>query len=153
MSTDDSGRPSGRVLSKGRMEGFSDGVFGFASTLLVLDLAIRPPGDALQQVLHGWTSYVAYLVSFMTIGVAWLGHTRLTDRLASVDPILLRLNLLLLFVVVFLPFPTRLAAAALHDASGERVRHDVRTHAAHHLAAGLRDELLRDARGPILPEG
>jgi uncharacterized membrane protein len=33
-----------RVLSKDRMEGFSDGVFGFAATLLVLDLAVHPPG-------------------------------------------------------------------------------------------------------------
>jgi uncharacterized membrane protein len=41
-----------RALSKGRMEGFSDGVYGFAATLLVLDLALRPPGTPLQQVLH-----------------------------------------------------------------------------------------------------
>ena len=33
-----------RVLSKDRMEGFSDGVFGIAITLLVLDIALRPPG-------------------------------------------------------------------------------------------------------------
>jgi hypothetical protein len=41
-----------RFLSKDRMEGFSDGVFGFAITLLVLDIALRPPGSALQQVLR-----------------------------------------------------------------------------------------------------
>lgn len=43
-----------RVLSKNRMEGFSDGVFGFAITLLVLDIVLRPPGTPLQQVLHAW---------------------------------------------------------------------------------------------------
>jgi hypothetical protein len=32
----------GRVLSKGRMEGFSDGVFGSAITLLVVDIVLRP---------------------------------------------------------------------------------------------------------------
>src|ERR1700754_347571 len=53
-----------RVLSKDRMEGFSDGVFGFAITLLVLDIALRPPGTPLQQVLHAWPSYLAYVVSF-----------------------------------------------------------------------------------------
>ena len=37
-----------RVLSKNRMEGFSDGVFGFAITLLVVDLALHPPGTPLQ---------------------------------------------------------------------------------------------------------
>jgi uncharacterized membrane protein len=103
------------------MEGFSDGVFGFAITLLVLDLAIRAPGSALEQVLHGWPSYLAYLVSFLTIGAAWLAHTAMTDQLKRADPILLRLNLLLLMVVVFLPFPTRLVAQSLQDPSSERV--------------------------------
>jgi len=37
-----------RVLSKNRMEGFSDGVFGFAIRLLVVDLALHPPGTPLQ---------------------------------------------------------------------------------------------------------
>jgi Endosomal/lysosomal potassium channel TMEM175 len=107
------------------MEGFSDGVFGVAITLLVVDLAVHPPGTALQQVLHAWPSYVAYIISFLTTGTAWLGHTALTDRLARTDPVFLRLNLLLLLVVVFLPFPTRLVAEALHDplASGRCIWH------------------------------
>jgi uncharacterized membrane protein len=104
------------------MEGFSDGVYGFAATLLVLDLALRPPGTPLEQVLHGWPGYLAYLVSFLTIGVSWLLHTALTDQLARVDSLFLRLNLLVLLVVVFLPFPTGLVADHLrHDTSGERV--------------------------------
>ena len=110
-----------RVLSKGRMEGFSDGVFGFAITLLVLGIALRPPGTPLQQVLHAWPSYLAYVVSFLTIGGTWLQHTALTDQLARVDELFLRLNLLVLLVVAFLPFPTRLVADALHNTSGERV--------------------------------
>jgi TMEM175 potassium channel family protein len=112
-----------RVLGKDRMEGFSDGVFGFAATLLVLDLAVHPPGTPLQQVLHAWPSYLAYLVSFLTIGGAWLLHTALTDQLARVDSLFLRLNLLFLLVVVFLPFPTGLIADALRhaDSSAERV--------------------------------
>jgi uncharacterized membrane protein len=40
-----------RSLDKGRMEAFSDGVFAFAATLLVADLALHPPGTPLQQVL------------------------------------------------------------------------------------------------------
>ena len=103
------------------MEGFSDGVFGFAITLLVIDIAIHPPGTPLQQVLHAWPSYLAYVISFMTIGTAWLVHTAMTDQLAKVDPIFLRLNLLVLIVVVFLPFPTRLVADSLHDPSSQRV--------------------------------
>ena len=112
-----------RAISKGRLEGFSDGVYGFAATLLVLDLAVHPPGTPLQQVLHAWPGYLAYLVSFLTIGVSWLLHTALTDQLARVDQLFLRINLLVLLVVVFLPFPTGLIADALRhdDISGERV--------------------------------
>jgi uncharacterized membrane protein len=82
------------------MEGLSDGVFGFAATLLVLDLAVHPPGTPLQQVLHTWPGYLAYLVSFLIIGGAWLLHTALTDQLARADQLFLRLNLLFLLVVV-----------------------------------------------------
>jgi len=105
------------------MEGFSDGVFGFAATLLVLDLALRPPGTPLQQLLHAWPGYLAYVVSFLTLGGAWLLHTALTDQLARADSLFLRLNLLVLLVVVFLPFPTGLVADALRqdDISAERV--------------------------------
>jgi uncharacterized membrane protein len=96
-------------------------VFGVAITLLVVDLAIHPPGTALQQVLHAWPAYLAYTISFLTIGGAWLLHNALTEHLARTDPVFLRLNLLLLLVVVFLPFPTRLVAEALHNPADERV--------------------------------
>jgi uncharacterized membrane protein len=49
-----------QALTKGRMESFSDGVFAFAMTLLVVDLALHPPGTALQRLLHAWPSFVAY---------------------------------------------------------------------------------------------
>lgn len=62
-----------------------------------------------------------YAISFLTIGAAWLGHDSITDRLPRVDTLLLRINLLLLFVIAFLPFPTRLIADALHNTNGERV--------------------------------
>jgi uncharacterized membrane protein len=118
----DADTPRGRrVLSKNRMEGFSDGVFGFAITLLVVDIALHPPGTPLQQALHAWPAYLAYITSFLTIGGAWLLHTALTNQLAQIDQLFLRLNLLLLLVVVFLPFPTRLMAEALNNTSGERV--------------------------------
>ena len=45
---------------------------------------------------------------FLTIGATWLAHTALADRLARSDPIFMQLNLVLLLVVAFLPFPTRL---------------------------------------------
>ncbi len=121
MPADEHTPPGPRMLSKDRMEGFSDGVFGFAITLLVLDIALHPPGTPLQRVLHAWPAYLAYVVSFLTIGGTWLLHTGLTDQLARADSLFLRLNLLLLLVVVFLPFPTGLVAEYLHNENGEKV--------------------------------
>ena len=121
MPTDGETPRRRRSLDKGRMEAFSDGVFAFAATLLVVDLALHPPGTPLQRLFHAWPSYVAYIISFLTIGAAWLAHTALTDRLTRTDSIFLRLNLLLLLVVVFLPFPTRLLAESLHETSSQRV--------------------------------
>jgi uncharacterized membrane protein len=111
-------RPS---LGKSRLEAFSDGVFSIAATLLVLELTLHPPGTPLHQVLDEWPGYLGYLVSFLTIGAAWLGHSTLTDRLTGADSLLLRINLLLPLVVAFLPFPTRLVSEALLDVQGERV--------------------------------
>ena len=103
------------------MEAYSDGVFSIAGTLLVLDIALNPPGTALEQVLHAWPAYLGYLISFLTIGAAWIGHSAMTDRLTHVDRSLLGINLLLLLVVAFLPFPTKLIAEGLGDQNGERV--------------------------------
>jgi uncharacterized membrane protein len=110
-----------RFVGTTRLEAFSDGVFAIAITLLVLDLAIPRAGSPLERVVDAWPFYLAYVVSFLTIGAAWLGHTVVTDRLAKADLTLLRLNLVLLLVVAVLPFPTRLVAEGLDDVSGERV--------------------------------
>ena len=119
---DDGDTPRGRrFLGTDRLAAYSDGVFAIAATLLVLDIAVLPPGTPLQQVLHARPAHPAYLVSFLTIGAAWLAHNALTDRLTRSDPILLQINLLVLLVVAFLPFPTRLVAAALHNTDAERV--------------------------------
>jgi uncharacterized membrane protein len=59
------------------MEGFSDGVFGFAITLLVVDIALHPPGTPLQQALHAWPAYLAYITSFLLVVVFLPFPTRL----------------------------------------------------------------------------
>ena len=103
------------------MEAFSDGVFSIAATLLVLEIAVHPPGTALEQLGREWPAYLGYLISFLTIGAAWIAHDAMTDRLTWADSLLLRINLLLLLVVAFLPFPTKLIAEAIHEPDNERV--------------------------------
>lgn len=106
-----------------RLEAFSDGVFAIAITLLVLELAV--PLDAEQDMLAAiiaqWPSYLAYVVSFATIGAVWLGHTLITEYLDHADGTFLRLNLLLLLVVSFLPFPTKILAEHIASTDAERV--------------------------------
>jgi uncharacterized membrane protein len=121
LADDEHAPEARRFVGTTRLEAFSDGVFAIAITLLVLGLAIPRSGSPLERVLDAWPFYLAYVVSFLTIGAAWLAHTAITDRLTKVDLTLLRLNLLLLLVVAVLPFPTRLVAEGLDDVSGERV--------------------------------
>jgi uncharacterized membrane protein len=116
--------PSGvRTYTTQRMEAFSDGVFAIAITLLVLDLAV-PLGsqkDLLAAVGHQWPSYVAYVVSFATIGALWTGHNAITEYLQRADYVFIRINLFLLLLVSFLPFPTRLLSEYIHARHAEEV--------------------------------
>jgi uncharacterized membrane protein len=110
-------------LPLGRLEAFSDGVFAIAITLLVLELSV--PDDAgdhlLSAILHEWPSLLAYLTSFMTIGVIWLQHSAITGALRSADATLYRLNLLVLMLASFIPFPTKLVAEFYDEHDAERV--------------------------------
>ena len=101
--------PAMGVKRKGRLEAFSDGVFAIAITLLVIEIAVpQHAGDGLLSALfHERPVYVAYFIAFMSIGLVWIEHSSLTEALERVDAGFLRLNLLLLLLVGFLPFPTR----------------------------------------------
>jgi uncharacterized membrane protein len=112
-----------RKMHTGRLEAFSDSVFAFAVTLLVLDLAVPAVSQRnLLSALGGqWQAYLAYVVSFATIGAVWIGHSLITEYLERADGTLVRLNLLLLLLVSFLPFPTRLLAHYIAVDSSEKV--------------------------------
>lgn len=113
----DAGKTTATVRwDKGRVEIFSDGVFAIAITLLVLDISVAPSDyDHLRHaLLHEWPAYLAYVTSFLTVGSVWIAHHGLFSRLRFIDPVLLRLNLLLLMAAAFLPFPTSVLAQALH---------------------------------------
>src|SRR5256884_4799387 len=116
-------RPRRRGFRTGRLEAFSDGVFAIAVTLLVLDIGVSATaGQDLGGAIRGlWPSYLAYVASFSTIGAAWLGHNAITEYLERTDAAFVRLNLLLLLFVSFLPFPTRLVAEYIRQDKAERV--------------------------------
>src|ERR1044071_9224629 len=104
-------------LPLGRLEAFSDGVFAIAITLLVLELGVsaRAEKDLLAAILHQWPSYLAFVTSFMTIGVIWLQHSAITGALRAADVTLYRINLVVLLLVSFLPFPTKLVGEFVGD--------------------------------------
>jgi len=116
-------QPRRRGFRTGRLEAFSDGVFAIAITLLVLDIAVSADAghDLLGAILGLWPSYLAYVASFSTIGAAWLAHNAITEYLDRTDTAFVRLNLLLLLLVSFLPFPTKLVADFIHQDNAERV--------------------------------
>jgi uncharacterized membrane protein len=102
-----------------RVEAFSDGVFAIAITLLILEIVVRAPHEPVAsgvlqaELLHLWPSYLAYLASFLTIGVMWLNHHRLFTLIVKNDDGLSAYNLLLLLGVTWIPFPTALLASQL----------------------------------------
>jgi uncharacterized membrane protein len=106
----------------GRTEAFSDGVFAIAITLLVLDIGIPASefDDLWSAIFHEWPAYLGYATSFLTIGGIWLAHHGVFRRLRYANNPVMRINLLLLMAVSFLPYPTRLVAEAIRDESAER---------------------------------
>jgi len=95
-----------------RLEAFSDGVFAVAITLLVLGIQV-PHGvvgdePLLKELLNQKITLLAFVTSFANIGIMWINHHRLFTHIRRTDNILLPLNLLLLLLIVFVPFPTAL---------------------------------------------
>lgn len=119
---DEDRRPGRRLArrAEGRLEASSDGVFAIAITILVLELSV-PAGsedDLLGAIVDQRPAYPAYLVSFATIGMVWVKHSTLTEMLTGTDGAFMRVNLALLLVVSFLPFPTTLMAEYLEAPVG-----------------------------------
>src|SRR5262245_58081633 len=110
------------MLTKNRLEAFSDGVFAIAITLLVIE--IRPPelaeGESLARGLWElWPNYVGYLLSFFVLGVMWLNHHRIFVPARRVDGIVLVLHLNLLLWAVLIPFPTAVVADFLREGGSD----------------------------------
>ena len=103
-------------MTKDRLEAFSDGVFAFAITLLVLNITVpalekTPTTSWLWLELgHHWPDYISYATSFLVIAIMWTNHHALFSRLRFIDRRLIMLNMLLLMGTVLIPFATALIA-------------------------------------------
>jgi uncharacterized membrane protein len=93
-----------------RLVFFSDAVFAIAITLLVLEIDVpRTVESDLSRALGDlWPQFLSFALSFVVIGLFWVGHHRLFRYIVRFDDRLLWLNLALLLCIAFLPFPTAL---------------------------------------------
>jgi uncharacterized membrane protein len=99
-----------------RLAALSDGIFAVAMTLLVLDLRI-PAGAAVHSglgLLHLMAGLVpqlvTYLMSFLTLGIFWVGQQTQLNHLIRSDRNLTWIHLAFLFAVTLTPFSTMLLA-------------------------------------------
>jgi uncharacterized membrane protein len=100
----------------GRIAALSDGIFGVAMTLLVLDIHI-PERANIHTEAELWAGLVAltpplvtWLMSMMTLGIFWLGQQTQLNQLSRADRNLSWLHFVFLAVVSLMPFSTRLLA-------------------------------------------
>ncbi len=99
-----------------RLAALSDGVFAVAMTLLVLDLHAPAVGgvSSERELWHALASlhpqFVMYLMSFLTLGIFWVGQQTQLNCLARSDRHLTWIHLIFLFAVGILPFSTRVLA-------------------------------------------
>jgi uncharacterized membrane protein len=99
-----------------RIAALSDGVFAVAMTLLVLDLR-APAVEAIHSERDLWTALAAlaprllmYILSFMTLGIFWVGQQTQLNYLARSDRGLSWIHLVFLFAISVMPFSTALVA-------------------------------------------
>jgi uncharacterized membrane protein len=109
---------SASSLTTQRLETLSDGVIAIAATLLVLEIGkvhLKPGQDLLDAIGDKWPSYLAYVVSFSVIGLIWVAHHTMFERISAVDRPLLFLNLGLMLGIGFIPWPTSVLADFITD--------------------------------------
>ncbi|WP_433112862.1 TMEM175 family protein [Micromonospora sp. CA-246542] len=112
------------VTDAGRLAAFSDGVFAIVITLLVLDLRVPDfhEGELAEGLLGEGPSYLAFVVSFIYVGVLWLNHHAVLQLVRGTTPAFSAINLGILFGVVIIPFPTAVLASALADGNADDLR-------------------------------
>ena len=93
-----------RGLGFSRLDGFSDVVFGFALTLLVVSLEVPRSFEELHQL---WSGFLPFAISFLLLMLVWYGHYTFFRRFGTHDPGTVWLNGILLFVVLFYVYPLK----------------------------------------------
>ncbi|GGL12099.1 TMEM175 family protein [Deinococcus radiotolerans] len=91
------------MMTKGRLEAFSDGVLAIIITIMVLELKV-PEGHEWSDVTRLWPKALAYVISFVYVGIYWNNHHHLMHTVQRVTGGVLWANLHLLFWLSLFPF-------------------------------------------------
>lgn len=103
-----------------RLIAISDGVFGVAMTLLVLEIrvpvleSIQSEQDLIHEFLMLKSKFLVYFLAFMTTGIFWVGHSAQYKHIEQSDRNLNWINLLFLLAVTLLPFTTAFLGDYMH---------------------------------------
>jgi uncharacterized membrane protein len=87
-----------------RIETFSDGVFAFAVTLLIVSLEVPHSFDELTHTMRG---FIGFGISFFLLVFIWQEQHRFFRQYGMEDGITLNLNITLLFLVLFYVYPLK----------------------------------------------
>ena len=93
------------MITKGRLEAFSDGVFAIIITIMVLEFKV-PHSDSLDELLKLFPVFISYVLSFLYVGIYWNNHHHTMHAAKSVNGNILWANLHLLFWLSLTPFVT-----------------------------------------------
>jgi uncharacterized membrane protein len=105
--------PAKDAMDKGRFDAFTDGVFAVAITLMVLEFRVPELKHGTEAEMRAFIGglggpLLTYALSFATVGLIWLNHHATFAPVKRLDRTTNALNLVLLAVVCFVPFPTAL---------------------------------------------
>jgi len=86
----------------------SDAIFAIAITLLVLEIRVPGHPNPASEIHAALRNILSFGISFVVIGLFWMGHHSISRYIGAFDRRLIALNLAFLGVIAFLPFPTGL---------------------------------------------
>jgi uncharacterized membrane protein len=98
-----------------RIETLTDGVFAIVMTLLVLNLAIpeisqtSAETELFSKIVQLWPKLLSYAVSFIILGIFWVGHHHMFHHIKRANTGLLWINIFFLLFVALVPFTTALS--------------------------------------------
>jgi len=105
-----------------RVEAFSDGIFCVAITLLAIEISVEVKTnitniELAKNLAALWPKYLAYLISFVNVLLAWMGHHSLFKNFRDADGFVMISNGILMMLVALVPFPTKMLGMFLNTAA------------------------------------